>query len=429
MAEGIGVSFQVAGIEDVLTAFKEIQKESSKTASTAAPAGEGMTSAFSGILGVASQVGMVLSGIKAGFDMVWGVAQKFGGVVMDLIGTAGAAENLSRGFEGLSKRIGETGSTLLPKLRTALQGTVSDMSIMQMANYAMQVGLPVTGDQMAELANVARQLGQNIGLGPTESFHYLTMGLARQNNMMLRHIGLVVDTNKVYGDLAKSLNKSVTDLSEAEKQQAFLNAVMTQGKETVKSMGEDTMGASEKLASISAAFENLKEKIGSVIASSPGFDRLFKTIIGLVEQAGAWVTANSETIASFFNQLFDLVGALANLFLTVLLPAIQVVIGLVESIMASPFFSVIKWLFGGGGGTPAAPGIPEIGAPEVKTEFNIKPAINVAITQTGTATEAAIDTAFAEAKTEVLSKLAGTEDEIRRQGQMFETEVKNRLYR
>ena len=147
---------------------------------------------------------------------------------------AGNFKGVEQSFNNLGKNIGFTAGSL-GKLDKALDGTVSKVEMMKQANNAMLLNIAENDDQMAELFDTAQRLAKAVGEDATFGVESLVTGLGRQSKLMLDNLGIMVDTNKLYEDHAKSLGKTVGQLTEQEKKQAFVNGALAQAKELANS--------------------------------------------------------------------------------------------------------------------------------------------------------------------------------------------------
>ena len=122
--------------------------------------------------------------------------------------------NLQGGTEGAN--------VALDNLREATNGTMSDFDLFQQANNAMVLGITKNSEEMADMFDKAQRLGRALGVDTVRSVESLITGIGRQSRLMLDNIGIIVRSDEAYESYANSLGKSVKDLTDAEKKQAFL---------------------------------------------------------------------------------------------------------------------------------------------------------------------------------------------------------------
>jgi hypothetical protein len=247
-------------------------------------------------------------------------------------------ETVAAGFDHLAASIGDVSGELIQKLRGATRGTVSDFRLMQTANSAVLLGVAQTGDELAEMAELARRLGKAVGRDAVAAFQDLATGIGRQSRLILDNLGLQVRVQEAYEDYANILNKTVDELTDAEKKQGFLNAAMDQARLKVARLGPDVLGVAEAWGVLEAAVINAfdafsKGFVGGDIATAiGGFVNSNLTAI-----QGAGITARialGDLVKGIFNGVKDLIaanqgsviGAIKDLLKAAAVAALRVVI-------------------------------------------------------------------------------------------------------
>lgn len=188
------------------------------------------------------------------------------GVAMDqLLDRGGKILPVMRAF---GQRVGSVEGEL-GRLRSATMGLVSDYDLMQQANVALTLGSAETAEQFAELANVAQRLGRALGLDTAFALNSLNTGIARQSRLMLDNIGLIVSAEEANREYAAAVNKSVDELTAAEQKEAFRIAALTQAREKVAELGDDTRNASDAWNALQVEVKNAADALAAFVASSP----------------------------------------------------------------------------------------------------------------------------------------------------------------
>ncbi len=179
-------------------------------------------------------------------------------------------------------------------------------------------------NKAAGLARVAQDAAVIGNTNSSAAFERIVYGIKTAQTEVLRTIGINVSFEASYAKFAASLNKSTGALSENEKMEARLNAVMIEG---IKIQGayEAAMATTGKLInSLPRYFEEVKEKIGelfspalgvAVRALMEGLDALGKTLNELSKSGDLAVWA--ENFKSFFtiikDGVKDSIGAVSSL--------------------------------------------------------------------------------------------------------------------
>jgi len=218
-----------------------------------------------------------LKGVDKGLKSVGKSALKVGasffaarGLITGLtrsIELAGRFEKVERGFSNLAKASGFS-SQSLGKLQKATDGTMSSMQLMTQANNAMLLGIVDSEDQMAELFDISQRLASSLGKDTTFGIESMVTGLGRQSKLMLDNLGIMVDTNKAYKDYAENLGVTVSQLSDQQKKQAFVNAAMSQANTLVNKLGAETLTSADHINRMKAALEESAIELGTTFSAA-----------------------------------------------------------------------------------------------------------------------------------------------------------------
>ena len=174
---------------------------------------------------------------------------------------AAKVEAMERGFKTLTGA-SENSTRALEKLKEATNGTVSEFDLFQQANNAMILGVSNNSSEMAEMFDIAQRLGRVLGKDTKTSIESLVTGIGRQSRLMLDNIGIITKVEEANVKYARSLNKSVSQLTDTEKKQAFLNATMEAAREKVASLGDEVETTQDQIDAFDAAMDNLAVNIG-----------------------------------------------------------------------------------------------------------------------------------------------------------------------
>jgi hypothetical protein len=112
---------------------------------------------------------------------------------------------------------------------------------------------------LARIAQDAAVIGH---LNSSEAFDRLVNGISRGNVLILRNIGINVNLQSAYRDMAGELGKATAELTENERVQARLNAVIERG------------------ADIAGTYEAAMDTAGKQITSMQRYTQDLKTVIG-----------------------------------------------------------------------------------------------------------------------------------------------------
>lgn len=225
-------------------------------AKTAAPQTEGFVTQLGDLQGAAAALGLTAAAAT--------LAQ-FG---KESFLAAAQAERLGRATQNMAQAIGSSGSEMVAAITGASQGTISQVDAMQAANKAMMFGLVENSSQMEELTRIAITLGAAMGQDATKSFDDLTTALGRQSPLILDNLGITLRLEEAHRIYADSLGKTVEQLTEEEKKQAFVSAALEIGRQKVEELGGVTIDSATKVEQMSTAWDNFKVAVGGALTEA-----------------------------------------------------------------------------------------------------------------------------------------------------------------
>lgn len=189
-----------------------------------------------------------------------------GGVELAQLG--GQALTTSTRFDQLATSAGQSGDAILNALRKASGGEISDLNLQLTANRANLLGVATSADQFSVLMAIARDRAQQLGTSTTSAFNDLVTGLGRGSALILDNLGIMVKASEANDKYAASLGKTAAQLSDAEKKQALINAVLEQGRASLSATGGAVDGPASAFERLGVAADNAKTKIGELIATA-----------------------------------------------------------------------------------------------------------------------------------------------------------------
>lgn len=143
----------------------------------------------------------------------------------------------------------------------------------------IKVQIPVGNAE--KLSKVARDFAVLAGSDTSQTFQNIVYGIASRQTDVLRTAGVQVSFEQSFAKYASAMGKSVSDLTEAEKTQAGLNAVLEAGV-TVAGAYEEAMGtAGKQLRSTKRYVEEIRNSLGTQL--EPAFASAVKIINDLVK--------------------------------------------------------------------------------------------------------------------------------------------------
>jgi len=221
---------------------------------------------------------------------------------------------------------GENADAILKAMEEAAEGTIDSTQMILNANRAIVMG--IDPEYLPEMMRIARAAARAMGTDVQYMFESISLGLARQSKLILDNLGIIISAEEVYEEYAKSIGKTASQLTEAEKRQAFFNAAMEAGRKLAERVDLSQETLNETLMKSQVAWREFKKALAEgalpVIESfANSLERItawlrdlpapIKAVIGTV---GVLTTAVSGTIGPLMLQ------AAALAYLTQSLPSL-----------------------------------------------------------------------------------------------------------
>lgn len=196
---------------------------------------------------------------------------------------AGAqAQELEKSYEKMVTSFGGNSDKILRDMKKMSNGTVSETKQMKLANQAMLLMGEGSLDKLPKMMEIARASAKATGESTEFMFESMVTGMGRQSKMILDNLGIIVDVDQANKKYAQSIGKTASQLTEAEKKQAFFNATMEAGEDTIKRVGGGVDSNIESFLKLETAVIDLGVTLGQFLT------RILKpTITGLTFAASA----------------------------------------------------------------------------------------------------------------------------------------------
>ena len=262
----------------------------------------------------------ISSHMTAGLKAIGGFGLAVGKSVATGLGAASAA---AIGFGVASfktaARVGEMDASLRALARAnnlsypAMQQTVKSIRDQGIeAGTAQSLVAQFAQNQLkmadaTKLATVAQDAAVISGRNSTEVLANLVHGVSTQNSLVLRNAGINVMAGRAMDDYAASVGKATKDLTEAERAQAVLNAVLKDGDKIAGAYAEAMTEPGKVLRSFKRVVDDIKLSVGQGLVKAFG-----PAILAAYDMAKALSKAVEP--GGVLSPIFDAIGvAVGNL--------------------------------------------------------------------------------------------------------------------
>lgn len=174
-------------------------------------------------------------------------------------------------FASLMATIGQS-PALLDRLSAAAGGTIGEMTLMQQTNTALagttgQLATEMAGalPKLLEAGRAAAKLNPAYG-DAAFMFQSLVSGVKRGTPMLIDNTGIVLKLGDATEAYAKSVGKSVNELTSQERSIAILRATLAGADTLIAQAGGSSRSMAEEMAAADVAVKGLKTALGEMIA-------------------------------------------------------------------------------------------------------------------------------------------------------------------
>jgi hypothetical protein len=176
--------------------------------------------------------------------------------------TAADLAALTQGQELFAQRTGVSMKLMTSNVQEATGGLVAFKEAAQAVAIGQAAGL--TADQLERLGSVAKNAGTILGRDVTDSFNRLTRGAIKAEPELLDELGIIVRIDDAAQNYARTIGKNAKDLTQFEKSQAVVNAVLEQGEQKFQDVGNSVNQVAQFGAAFQDTFKELSEPIAAV---------------------------------------------------------------------------------------------------------------------------------------------------------------------
>lgn len=238
-------------------------------------------------------MGQVIEGAK----MMGAAFVALGAASIKFARDAGKFEGVQKSFRALAASQGQDAKKMLDNMKELSQGTISDMKLMEQANNALLLGLPV--DRFGDMLKVAQSASVATGQSMDFMLNSIVTGMGRGSKLMLDNLGILVDVKTANEDYAKAMGIVGRQLTDSEKKQAFVNKSLEIGLANAEKLGEGNLNLSQRMDQLTASAQNLGILFGQTVAPAVSF--LTTKLKEFADTSEA--TASSEGLSYFFQAI------------------------------------------------------------------------------------------------------------------------------
>jgi hypothetical protein len=231
------------------------------------------------------------------------------------LGEGGAKiEALETRFGRMASAFGQSADEMLSAWDKAAAGTIDRVTLMQKANQAALLGLPV--DRLADMLGIARRAAESTGQDVSYMFDSLVVGIARKSRAVLDNLGIIIDAEQAYASYAQKIGKDADALTANEQQLAFMEAAFAAAGRQAEILGENTETAAVVIQRAQARFKDagneVKKAFAPIVARAAALLTklldIFLAIPQPIKQAMATVLAIAAALGAVIGPILTIIG-------------------------------------------------------------------------------------------------------------------------
>ena len=181
----------------------------------------------------------------------------------EALSKAAQAENIVKGTSALAAEIGQSGPKILKSIKEITQGQLTLEEASNAANLALSSGFN-TG-QIEDLAKVALGASRALGRNLTDAMTRVVRGAAKMEPELLDELGIFTRIEPAVNAYAAKMNIAATTMTDFERRQAFLNAVIEEGTRKFSNIDTTSKTTQKSLEQLSVQITELGTAFGQVI--------------------------------------------------------------------------------------------------------------------------------------------------------------------
>jgi hypothetical protein len=246
----------------------------------------------SGGLGTLAKGALAAAAAIAGIGFA---AKEAGGALLSMGAEGAKLKTLDAAFRQLGGRKKD-----IVELRKATSNMVPDATLTRMRNTAVLSGL--SAKNIDKLARVATGAATAMGRDFTESFERILLGTSKLEREFFDELGIKLRSmTVVYQEFAAKAGISVKSLTEAQKQQAFVQEVL---KNSTKQLAAGELAKQNAFAKGMADFQNLQDQIKVAMAEMLTSSGVLTDLAGVMEMLKTTFDENRGAIQLLISQGF-----------------------------------------------------------------------------------------------------------------------------
>lgn len=281
-----GGRFASAG--EVQTALGDAKTTGDQGAQGMDAFGAAMTGAGKSAMGFGLAVGASMEIARRAISFVISAAMSVKDFGWEALNTASRVQQLNYIAQILGQKAGYTSDAINGIVESIRAQGVAAGTANNLVAQFLQANLDLS--KASELARVAQDSATLAGTGSSEAIDKLIYGIQTQQIEVLRSAGITISAEQAYKDYAATLGVTATSLTQTQKKQVLLDAVIAEGARVAGAYDASMQTASKQLGSLtSRVIPDFLNAMGAPFQTA-----FFNAIMGLNKFISSLTVAFSE---------------------------------------------------------------------------------------------------------------------------------------
>jgi len=182
----------------------------------------------------------------------------------DALARSARASQTLEGLTAIAANSAVAGDALLASVNKITKGQLTFVESAEQINLSLSAGFGA--EQIEGLAGVAIKASRALGRDLSDAMTRVVRGSAKMEAELLDELGIYTKIDPATRAYAAAIGKTVGELTEYERRQGFVNAVITEGEKKFSSINTTIPTSSQKIEAFSKTILNLTTNMGMLIA-------------------------------------------------------------------------------------------------------------------------------------------------------------------
>lgn len=300
-------------VQNLRSAYSDASAEATKLSSKTTELSNSSTKlggAFSAVTSGAGSLVQTLVGLAAKFGLVFSVLgsiQKLINFGKASVEVAARNETLAVSLDTMAASAGYTQEQIdyaVEALKN--QGITTSASIQSLLKMTRA---NISWAEATKLAAIAQSSAVVAGMNSSQAFERLITGIQKMEPELLDELGITLRRSDAYEAYAKTLGKSVKQLTDVEQKQAILNSVYEQSEDVLKVYDNAMETAGKKQGSLARKIEETQANLGKLFLPLKNISVDMQTSFWDGTQA---VTLGLSSWAPIIDETFEQLGRMSG---------------------------------------------------------------------------------------------------------------------